>query len=206
MAGGSIYVGFGAFLVSAYLRYKTAYIYVWCKKQKDLVSQYEFRKAIVLAWIGVAQENNSNDQREKITRRREEVSLQSDLTYSIAVSRERRNNTYAPARRAKVTRVNDTTLNPNTGTLKSRLDTSLRYLPNLNLNELKTWKLWCALQRYVDRKIEYKDTIMTCLDYNVILCLYFYWPFQYMKKVGPLKKIVKNVVEKFDHCSSNNYI
>ena len=43
--------GFGVLLVNAYILYKTAHLYVWCKKKESILSQYDFRKEVVLTWI-----------------------------------------------------------------------------------------------------------------------------------------------------------
>lgn len=53
--GGGIYSRWRLkyLLVNAYLLYKTANFYICCIKQKYLISQYEFCKAIALVWIGV---------------------------------------------------------------------------------------------------------------------------------------------------------
>ena len=43
--------GFGVLLVNAHILYKAAHLYVWCKKRENILSQYDFRKEVVLSWI-----------------------------------------------------------------------------------------------------------------------------------------------------------
>ena len=41
----------GVILVNAYVTYVSANTLTWCKRKKDLLSHYEFRKAILLALV-----------------------------------------------------------------------------------------------------------------------------------------------------------
>ena len=43
--------GLGVILVNAYLCYKSAHLLIWSTDKKDIMSQYDFRKSIVLAWM-----------------------------------------------------------------------------------------------------------------------------------------------------------
>ncbi len=47
--------GIQVLLVNSYLLYKTVHLIVWKKNPKTLLSHYEFRYAIVMAWFGVTQ-------------------------------------------------------------------------------------------------------------------------------------------------------
>ena len=42
---------FGLMFVGSYLFYKMDHLIIWCKKNYELLSQYEFRKEIALSWI-----------------------------------------------------------------------------------------------------------------------------------------------------------
>lgn len=76
-------------LVNAYMLYKTAHLYIWCTDKKDIMSQYEFRKAIALAWIHEMASTRTAREPQH-TPPRSNISLDS-RTPSLASSRTRRN-------------------------------------------------------------------------------------------------------------------
>ena len=65
--------GFGIMLVNAYILYKTDHIIIWYNKKDEVLSQYEFRKEIVLSWIQkntdkvVENDNNNKIGRDYVT-------------------------------------------------------------------------------------------------------------------------------------------
>ena len=45
--------GFGVLLVNAYILYNTEHLYIWLKKKENILSQYDFRKEVVLTWMNI---------------------------------------------------------------------------------------------------------------------------------------------------------
>ena len=191
--------GFGVILVNAYLCYKSAHLLIWCTDKKDILSQYEFRKSIVLSWMhddGVVSvprvpKNNGPSS----------LSAESASSASLATSRQKRINTQQNNKRKKAIRFNEKTLNPVTGSLKIRLDTSYSHLPKPNLDVIKKSSFRCQLHRFYNRSIEYTDRVMVCETCNVSLCLYCYKGFHTQKHVPDLKNWVFDVVNTFNHCA-----
>ena len=192
--------GFGVILVNAYLCYKSAHLLIWCTDKKDILSQYEFRKSIVLSWMhddGVVSvprvpKNNGPSS----------LSAESASSASLATSRQKRINTQQNNKRKKAIRFNEKTLNPVTGSLKIRLDTSYSHLPKPNLDVIKKSSFRCQLHRFYNRSIEYTDRVMVCETCNVSLCLYCYKGFHTQKRVQDLRNWVFHVVNTFNHCAN----
>jgi hypothetical protein len=53
--------GVQVLLVNAYVLYKSAHLLVWKTPKKDILSQHDFQKSIVLDWFGCHQENGCSD-------------------------------------------------------------------------------------------------------------------------------------------------
>ena len=66
--------------------------------------------------------------------------------------------------------------------------------------------LRCQLHRWADRSYEFKEKIMVCGTCNVSLCLHCYKEFHTLKHKDDLKKHVKAIVEKYDHCKASRGI
>ena len=80
--------------------------------------------------------------------------------------------------------MNEKTLDPAGGALRCQLDTSLRHLPNDDLNQFKNRSLRCALHQWENIKSEYIKNLMMCKDCRVSLCLWCYCAFHEVKHVG----------------------
>jgi hypothetical protein len=92
--------------------YKTAHIIIWKKKQKNVMSQYEFRYNIVMAWFGCLPDQQFSENKKKRT-----WDEFSSITSATAASSQKR---------AK--HVNDKSLDPISGSLRDRLGTDFHYI------------------------------------------------------------------------------
>ena len=196
--------GLGVVLVNAYILYKTAHMYIWCTDKKQIMSQYEFRKSVALAYIL----NNNDHKKVTETTTNTNISTQSNdrtgselVSSSIAKSRTKRGNhsQSTPHFKRKAVRFNDKSLHPITGSLRNHLDTSFCHLP-MTFSEIETKSLRCQLHRWIDRNIEYKHSVMVCTYCNVSLCVYCYKVFHTMKHVNSLKKYTTDLILKYNHC------
>ena len=114
--------GVQVLLVNAYVLYKSAHLLIWKTPKKDIMSQYHFRKSIVLDWFGFGKENDADAVAEKhsdeTSRRRKIESIsQFSLTSDEANSTKR------------ATRVTEQTLDPYEGALRIRLQENLEHYP-----------------------------------------------------------------------------
>ena len=151
--------GVGVLLGNAYIIYKTSHIYIWCTDKKEIMSQYEFRRSVALAYIL----NDTIDSRRTGTGTPSATSVStrsndgtgSKYSSSVAESRSRRWNEKGSIRtKIKAVRFNDKTLNPITGSLSNRLNPIFSHLPVYGVEELDKESLSCQLHRWTNRKIE----------------------------------------------------
>ena len=77
-----------------------------------------------------------------------------------------------------------------------RLDTSLRDLPDDNLNHLKKRSLQFVLRRWANRKPEYKRNLMMCKGCCVSLCLWCYYAFHKVTHVDNPRERVEGIINK----------
>jgi len=137
----------GVILVNAYVAYVSANTLIWCNKKKDLMSHYEFRKAVALGLIAPKEYYKILED--------EEESVASCSTSSTTTR-----NPGRPVKRRRVAktrsectkpvagcRVNDNTLHPVHGSLKCRLNRNVPHLPDDNFLEQGNRSLRCALHR-----------------------------------------------------------
>jgi hypothetical protein len=101
-------------LVNAYLLYITAHLHVWKKDPKIMMSHYEFRYAIVMAWFGVKVQKSGS--LPTSTKKR----LYGDFSTVTP------NTAASFTKRAK--HVNDNSIDPVTGSLRDRLGADFHYI------------------------------------------------------------------------------
>ena len=152
--------GLGVILVNAYLCYKNAHLLIWCTDKKDIMSQYDFRKSIVLAWMhdhGVVLLPVISETTVPST-----LSALASASSSLASSQQIRGNHQGKQISKKATQFTDKTLNPFTGSLRIQLNQKYSHLLKPNLDILKNSSLQCQLHQFIDGKIEFKDYVMVC--------------------------------------------
>jgi Transposase IS4/SAP domain len=179
--------GIGVLLVNAYI--------IYCKvmekndvSKKDILTQYEFRKAIALAWISG---NNTN---ESSTRKRKQI--EGDCNQQNDSKKSKMNNTPRTSSRLatlnfnnnpvdervkKSARGSDCSLQPN-GNLKMRLRRDLNHWPSQAKPNQR-----CALHRWA-ADIELKYDVLRCSDCMIHLCVNCYKAFH----------LVTNIIDKKD--------
>ena len=81
--------------------------------------------------------------------------------------------------------LNEKTLDPVGRIFECRLDSSLHYLRDDNLNHLKKRRLLCELHRWANGKSEEK--LMICKDCSVSLCLWCFCAFHEVKHVEKVR-------------------
>lgn len=181
--------GFGVMLVNAYQLYRTASIYIWCKDNTYIMTQYDFRKAIALAWI------KPTEYQKKCGKQFPSSSSQAS-TSSLASSRSKR---YQESMMGKAIRVTDHNLSLQRA-LCMRLDQTASHLPNNDVKSLKQRHLVCALHRWADRRVRFKDALMICSHCNITLCLWCYAPFHSIRNVEDLRKEINYIMVSNNHC------
>ena len=183
----------GVILVNAYVAYVSANTLTWCKKKKDLLSHYEFRKAIALALIAPEEFYDRFEP--------EEESVASSHTSSSTTRQAGR-----PAKRRRVAitrsvstkpvgacRVNDKTLHPVHGALKCRLNRSVPHLPDDNVLEQRNKSLRCALHRWNDWDSQIKRDVVICSTCKVSLCIWCFKKFHEEPDVSKLKHYLNSI-------------
>jgi hypothetical protein len=150
--------GIQVLLVNSYLLYKTAHLIVWKKDPKTLLSHYEFRYAIVMAWFGVLQKTDGSSSSSS-KRRWDDIS---SITPNSAASF---------TKRAK--HVNNNSLDPVTGSLRDRLGTNFHYIvPSHSKDGVCSLCRWAHSTNQNDRKERVRGkSIGLCDKCGVNLCI-----------------------------------
>ena len=148
---------------------------VWCGKlkKKKLLTHYEFRKAIALAWL--TGKSCSEQQGEGTKQKRD--STVSMITCSVSSTS-----------CAKVARVNDAALDPSNGSLKGRLNDNYVHYP-----EPSTAKQPCCSLCHVvnpNRNIRAYTSVCRSDICKVHLCVQCFKPFHTIASVKHLKSQV----------------
>jgi len=161
--------GVQVLLVNAYILYKSTHLLTWKKKKTSLLSQYEFRSQIALAWLKGAQDTTGNQASEQTKKRK----IYDDSTTST--------------RSTKSCRVTDASLSPRNGALRSRLDNDYHYpVPSAADRPCCSVCRWTASSR--DEKV--RTNVFTCDRCNVSLCIGCFKPFHTIADVRKLRSEV----------------
>lgn len=174
-------------LVNAYILYKSAHLQIWKTEKKKLLSQYDFRREIVLAWFGCNDKGNEN--KRQLATEDEGSNKTRRVTSLCSV-------TVPPS---KGRRVNDTTLDPVKGDLSFRLDADFHYpVPHPEGKYPPCALCRWALQDDDSRDNRVRGASVSCCDKcNVSLCIRCFKPFHTITDVGKLRsEIKKNNKEK----------
>jgi hypothetical protein len=159
-------------LVNSYLLYKTAHLYIWKKDPKTIISQYEFRYQIVLAWYGLL----SNETAEGSKKR----AFVDDTT-----------STSTPAATLffkKAKKVTDKALDPISGSLKARLNSDYHYIQQSDAKDPV-----CSVCRWAhgDPSLRVRGRIVGSCDKCLVnVCLGCFKPFHTIGNVNKLKSEV----------------
>ena len=158
--------GLGVILVNSYVAYVSANTLIWREKRKDLISHYEYRKAIALALICPQQFYASTVEEEegcplsssRVGRPRKKVQfVQTRYQQQQSLSN-------------KAVKVSDNSLNPINGALRHRLNNTLGHFPNDSQLSGRKCSLKCALHRWYDRDIQIRKQVIQCVVCGVALC------------------------------------
>jgi len=161
--------GVQVLLVNAYVLYKTAHLFMWKKNKKSLMSHYEFRRQIALAWL--------LSDREKIGNNKKRTRTISDMSSSASSTKSRK--------------VCDASLDPNSGSLRMRLDDD-QHFP---INNTNTKRPCCSLCHWVEQEKDIKNRsgIIACDKCNVFLYISCFKPFHTVSSVSKLRsEVLKN--------------
>ena len=173
--------GLQVLLINAYILYRTTHLLTWKKAEKTLLSHYEFRRQLVLEWLGLSSEiDNDTLLTEETKSRKREQDSTSIPSASVATS--------ASSKRAK--RVTDQTLDQFTGELRMRLDNDFHF-PMVPERKYPV----CSLCRWVeeDRKKRTRGAIVACDKCLVNLCVSCFKPFHQVADVKHLQsQVFKN--------------
>jgi hypothetical protein len=157
--------GLGIQLVNSYILYVKYKLSVGCKK-KQLLSQYEFRRDIAMAWIDPATYwTHRDDSPQK--KRRTSVDAHK-AARKKARPPVRAVNEVIVAKQHRGQRISDSTLHPYTGALACRLYQHLPHFP-VTPNTKRPPK--CALHRWATGGEAYRAQVFGCDQCEVCLCL-----------------------------------
>ena len=173
--------GVQVLLVNAFILYKSAHLLIWKTPAKLVLSQYDFRRAIVLKWLGVDHQSaESPEQGGPHPKRRK-----SDAVSLSACSTE-------TSQGKRATYVTDAALDPLNGSLRQRLNEFTDHYPERS----KLKAPCCSLCRLVDNQKFYTGVI--CCDIcKVHLCIDCFKPFHSISSVKKLKmQVAKNIEER----------
>jgi len=104
--------GVQVLLVNSYILYKTAHLLIWKPPPKNVLSQYDFRHAIVLRWFEVDRQNVSDTNSGCKRKRPDAASVSGSCTSSVQTG----------INFKRATCVTDKSLDPITGSRRERLD------------------------------------------------------------------------------------
>ena len=132
-------------MVNAHMACISANALIWCKKKKDVLSHYEFRKAIALALLA-PEEFYDRFEPEEESAASSNTSLSKNMQTGRPAKRRiiviKRSESTKPV---GACRVNDRTLHPEHGVWKYRLNRSVPHSPDDNFLEQRNNYLRCAL-------------------------------------------------------------
>ena len=170
--------GVQVLLVNAYLLYKTSHLITW--KTNKIMSHYDFRKQIVLAWLGDKEDDNAElDPEEPLNRKRR----RDEASVSTAES--------SSNKRAR--RVNNESLHPRTGLLKCRLEYDFHYMvPSGAKRPCCSVCRWANNQK--DSETDYRvrtGSIGACNKCGISICISCFRVFHTIADVEQLKSMVK---------------
>lgn len=156
--------------VNPFILYKSAHLLIWKTPAKLVLSQYDFRRAIVLKWLGV--ERQSADRPEE-----EEEGPQPKRRKSDAVSLSACSTEMSQGKRA--TYVTDASLDQINGSLRERLNEFADHYPKRS----KLKAPWCSLCCLVDNQKFYTGVV--CCDIcKVHLCIDCFKPFHSISQLS----------------------
>jgi hypothetical protein len=158
--------------------YKTAHLHVWKKDPKTIMSHYDFRYAIVMAWFGVKIQKSGN----LLTSAKRLYNDFSTIAPNTAASF---------TKRAK--HVNDNSLNPTTGSLREWLGAVFHYIGPLTAKEpVCSLCQWANTTSDNDRSYRVRGKcIGSCDKCGVNLCLKC---FKIFHTIGNLTKLRSEVL------------
>jgi hypothetical protein len=179
--------GIGVLMVNAYVCY-VRYNMLHGKNRKDLLSHYEFRKQIILAWLEPETYWMDRDNASKSSKRKRAVE-----SISSKDTRQTRSSNDKSAGSQRATPFTDLTLNPATGALSCRLDHSgdghwptPKLLPRAK----------CALH-YWSTCVEERRHVVLCTNCKVHLCTYCFRMFHTVEDlVGQKDRISDELLQK----------
>ena len=195
--------GLQVLLVNAFVLYRTAHCLIWKTEKKLILSHYEFREAIVKAWIeGDDDKENESQKKRKLTESQMSSCGSSSAQVEILAGRTRSSNTSEVDKtHQRGRRINDASLDATAGELRIRLDADFHYPIPPPANKYPP----CSLCRWALKDGDSRDTrirgasVSTCDKCNGSLCLACFKPFHTLANVEKLKSEVKK-----NHKMKNN--
>jgi hypothetical protein len=168
--------GLQVLLVNAYVLYRSAHLLIWKTDKTKLLTQYEFRKSIVLDWFGVAEratEDAASSKSSGTGNNRKRSHCDSTLS-SLTID-----NSFKRA-----TRVTEGSLDPFDGVLRIRLDENVEHYPVLS----RVKRPCCSLCRLVapDKNHRVYHHVYSCDKCSVDLCIPCFRPFHTISSVQKL--------------------
>jgi len=177
--------GVQVLLVNSYILYKTAHLLIWKTPKKNVLSQYDFRHAIVLRWFEVDGQNES-------TKRKRPDPAPGPASVSASCT----SSTQTGINFKRATCVTDKSLDPLTGSLRGRLD---EYPEHYLAECTSVKKPCCSLCRLVEENsnIRNYEGVYCCDQCKVNLCIPCFKLFHTISNVKKLKgEVQKNMENK----------
>ena len=164
--------GIGVELVNAYKMYRTYNLNMGIQ-EKNLMSHYDFRRAIAVAYVGSGETMmpGSISATARKTKRKLTPRASFSGTDTSAGSRRSARLYAPPKKKTKCARFTNASLSAN-GTLRCRLATNLRHFARPPSSK----KAHCQLHRWASKthKSESRRSVLLCGDCNVHLCSHCY--------------------------------
>jgi len=136
-------------LVNAYVLYKTVHLYMWKKNKKSIMSQYEFRCQLTLAWLLSGSDPGSQGIKH---------------TCTISANESQCASSYSKARK-----ISNASLDPNSGNLCMRLDGD-QHFPVIHTSK----RPCCSLYMWVEQEKDMKNRsgIVACDKFQSSLSMH----------------------------------
>ena len=148
--------GVQVLLVNAYMLYKSAHLFIWKTPAKFILSQYDFRHAIALKWLGVEHQSaNPSDNEGSEPKRRKSDAISLSSAYSTDTLTGKR-----------ATYVTDAALDPLNGSLRQRLNEFTDHYPERSKLKAPCCSLCCLVENQ-----KFNNDVVCCDDCKVQLCI-----------------------------------
>jgi hypothetical protein len=194
--------GLGIQLVNSYILY-VKYMLSQGFKAKNLLSQYEFRREIAMAWIDPATYWADRDDSPQKKRRTSTAAIEAARKKARPPARAVNEawDGRLSAKQHRAPRIDDNTMHPYTGALASRLLTNVAHYPVPSRAKLPPR---CALHRWATGGEVYRANVFECDQCKVFLCVVCFKLFHTQDDIVAIKGQLNSIYAEASEAKRNH--